>query len=117
MKGLILRGLARAGVVPVSRVEDAHARIRRLSGKYATCSARLTEVHAAADAWRRRHEEATAAVDEWKDIARRTKAEVEQGRAERDVWREQAKALALQLRELDARLGVIESAIRILDGR
>lgn len=145
MKGLVLRLLALLGLAPVSHVAEARARAQRAAGKTERLEQQLASARGDAETWKRRHQDADAAVAKWKasaaaaeDEAKKALAAAERARAQAEEWRTRAEALTAEMRALrerleesaraatvareqvmatEVKLDLVEAAIHVLDAR
>jgi chromosome segregation ATPase len=145
MKATIRRALETVGLTPVGQLERSTAETRQLSDKLQLLENRMGKLRADAEAWKQRHDEASAKLRECRDMAAKVAADAERMREGAEhakmraaEWKARAEALTVEKRDLRARLeeahrsaltareyvmatesklDLIEAAIQLLDSR
>lgn len=145
MKATIRQALAGVGLVPAGDLQKLADELRQTTEKVRSLEDRVVKLRADADTWKRRHEEISGKLREWKELAAQAEAEAarmregaEHAKARASEWKARAEAAEREKRDLRARveeaqraatmardyvmatetkLDLIEAAIQVLDLR
>lgn len=123
MKSTITRVLGAIGLASAARLRQSTDDSREMEERVRRLEARIEQLRQDTDTWKRRHDDASAKVREWKETAAAAQADAERlrggaehAKARSAEWKLRAEALEQEKQNLRARLeDVQQSAIAARD--